>query len=210
MSTKFKFMGLFYEESAHKCRKYLDIKRIGSSKSEPELMVVMMNPGSSYPLNHIDNNSLPTEARPDNTQRQITKVMDSGNIDYARVLNLSDLRKSDSNKLYKFIKSEKSKLVDHSIFAPARKADLEQLFVKNVPVIFGWGVNSVIMPLAKQAVESLSIETPLGISKDKSKYSYYHPLPKTYKKQIEWVEHVASQLTLHLLALNAQKARANY
>ncbi len=75
-------------------------------------MVVMMNPGSSYPLNGIDNNFLPSEAQPDITQKQIMRVMDAVGFDYARILNLSDLRTPDSGELYRFLKSDESSLVD--------------------------------------------------------------------------------------------------
>jgi len=195
LSEKFKIIGLFYEINGHKLRKYLDIKRKDSSQKTPDLMVVMMNPGSSFPLDGVDNNSNPSEAEPDTTQQQIMKVMDAASFDYARIINLSDLRTPDSNELYKFIKSDESKAIEHSIFSVNRKADLRKLFIKNVPVIYGWGVNSALVPLAKLAIEALCISEPLGILKPKTKYSYYHPLPRIYSKQLEWVRLIKSQST---------------
>lgn len=195
MSTKFKVKGLFYESNGYKLRKYLDIKRDGVALNDPDLMVVMMNPGSSYPLDGIDDNSVPSEAEPDTTQQQIMKVMDAAAFNYARILNLSDLRAPDSNELYRFLKSEESSAVEHSIFSPNRKSELAQLFVNGVPVIFGWGVNQALIPLAKQAIEALCISTPLGILKANTRYSYYHPLPRIYAKQLEWVQHVTSQIS---------------
>jgi|SRR5690606_21203704 len=158
-------------------------------------MVVMMNPGSSYPLDGIDNNSVPSKAEPDTTQQQIMKVMGAAVFNYARILNLSDLRTPDSNELYRFLKSESCSSVEHSIFLPDRKPELAKLFVNDVPVIFGWGVNQALIPLAKQAIESLCINNPLGMLKPKTRYSYYHPLPRIYAKQLEWVQHVTSQIT---------------
>ena len=158
-------------------------------------MVVMMNPGSSYPLDSVDNNSVPSEAEPDATQQQVMKIMNRASFNYARILNLSDLRTPNSNDLYKFVKSDDSKLVDHSIFSINRKAELNKLFIQNVPVIFGWGVNSALVPLAKLAIDSLCINNPLGMLKANTKYSYYHPLPRIYKKQLEWVQHVINQST---------------
>lgn len=195
MSTKFEVTGLFYESNGYKLRRYLDIKRVGVLRNEPDLMVVMMNPGSSYPLDGIDNNSVPSEAEPDTTQQQIMKVMDAAVFNYARILNLSDLRTPDSNELYRFFKSESCSSVEHSIFSPGRKPELEKLFISGIPVIFGWGVNQVLIPLAKQAIESLCINKPLGMLKPKTRYSYYHPLPRVYTKQLEWVQHVTSQIT---------------
>ncbi len=55
----------------YKFRKYLDIKRAGTLKIKPELMIVMMKHCSSYSLNAIDNNSVPSKAVPDKTQHQI-------------------------------------------------------------------------------------------------------------------------------------------
>lgn len=209
LSGKFEVTGLFYETNGLKLRKFLDIKLTGTKESKPQLMVVMMNPGSSYPLDGIENNTVPTIAKPDNTQSQIMKVMEGAAIEYARVLNLSDLRTPDSNTLYKFLKSEESQLVDHSVFSPTRRPELNQLFVRNVPVIFGWGVNKVLIPLAKQAITTLSIEQPLGLKKPNKEFSYYHPLPQVYVKQVEWVQHVTSQLTTHLRC-RTQRSCAGY
>ena len=195
LSTKFEVTGLFYESNGYKLRKYLDIKRVSGAPNKPDLMVVMMNPGSSFPLDGLDNNLEPSEAEPDTTQQQIMKVMDGATFDYARILNLSDLRTPDSSELYRFVKSDESNLVDHSIFSHNRKAELNQLFIKDIPVIFGWGVNPVLIPLAKQAINTLCISNPLGMLKLKTKYSYYHPLPRVYAKQLEWVQHVTSQST---------------
>ncbi|MEH6638294.1 MAG: hypothetical protein V7717_03360 [Porticoccaceae bacterium] len=195
MRTEFEVTGLFYESGGYKLRKFLDIKRTDTVQSIPDLMVVMMNPGSSYPLDGIDNNSISSEAEPDTTQQQIMKVMDGASFDYARILNLSDLRTPDSNQLYKFVKSDKSKLVDHSIFSTNRKTELNQLFIQNIPVIFGWGVNAALTLLAKLAIESLCINNPLRMPKPGTQYSYYHPLHGIYEKQLEWVQHVINQST---------------
>jgi len=209
LSGKFEVTGLFYETNGLKLRKFLDIKLSGTKQSKPQLMVVMMNPGSSYPLDGIENNTVPAVAKPDNTQSQIMKVMEGASIEYARVLNLSDLRTPNSNALYKFLKSKESQLVDHSVFSPTRKSELNQLFIRNVPVIFGWGVNKALVPLAKKAIASLSTEQPLGIKKPNSEFSYYHPLPQIHSKQVEWVQHVTSQLTTHLRC-RTQQSCAGY
>jgi len=124
LSGKFEVTGLFYETNGLKLRKFLDIKLSGTKQSKPQLMVVMMNPGSSYPLDGIENNTVPAVAKPDNTQSQIMKVMEGASIEYARVLNLSDLRTPNSNALYKFLKSKESQLVDYSVFSPTRKSEL--------------------------------------------------------------------------------------
>ena len=194
MRDKFDIPGLFYEINDLKCRKYLDIKSRMSKLNKPDLMVVMMNPGSSYPLDGNDNNHSPSKAVPDDTQDQIMKVMLNTQFEYARILNLSDLRTPDSKELYKFIRSKESIDIDHSIFHSNREKDFNSLFINNVPVIYGWGVNSTLTNLAKLAIERINHPNPIGLRKDTSKYAYYHPLPRIYSKQVEWVEKVSSML----------------
>lgn len=202
MRDSFIIKGLFYELAEYKCRKYLDIKRKSSTDTTdsiniPDLMIVMMNPGSSYPVDGIENNTIESEAIPDRTQDQIMRVMNDSNFNYARVLNLSDLRTPKSPVLYKFLKSEKSSLVAHSIFDAKRKADLDKLFVHNVPVIFGWGVNKSLTCLAKQAIQNIKCDNPIGLKKNDSDVAYYHPLPRVYSDQIEWVNAINGMLAAH-------------
>lgn len=194
MKKEFEVTGFFYEQCGYKCRKFLDIKRLESGVSQPDIMVVMMTPGSSYPLDKIDNNTVASEAVPDKTQDQIMKVMNSAGFDYARILNLSDLRTPNSNDLYKFLKSEKSRIFPHSIFDDKRKIELDTLFVKGVPVIYGWGVNPALNSLVEMAVKTIKCDTPIGIKKDRTEHSYYHPLPQVYQDQVEWVNKVTQML----------------
>lgn len=201
LGTRFDVTGLFYQEDGYKFRRYLDIRRVGSAKRKPALMAVLMNPGSSYPLDGIDGNPEPSPAVADDTQRQIMKVMRAASIDCVRILNLSDLRTPDSSVFYEFVKSEESRCVRHSIFASERRSDLRELFVKGVPVVFGWGVHPALVPLAAQAVESLGIENPLGIQKTGCDYAYYHPLPRIYSRQLEWVKQITDQLAARLPAV---------
>lgn len=192
MREQFEVNGFFYEEKGYKCRKYLDIKRVNSLTSTPDIMVVMMNPGSSYPLDKIDNNTIPSVAVPDKTQDQIMKVMNSAGFNYARILNLSDLRTPKSSALYKFLKSEESKSFPHSIFNVERKREFKSLFIEDVPVIYGWGVNSSLNSLAELAVKTINRDDAIGLKKLGNEYSYYHPLPQVFNDQIEWVNKITS------------------
>ena len=194
MIDKFVISGLFYKIGNYKLRKYLDIKLQSSNLTQPDLMVVMMNPGSSHPFDGIDHNDSPTEAKPDKTQEQIMKVMCISSFEYARVLNLSDLRTPDSNKLYAFIRSRESKAIHHSIFSGDRESDFSSLFINNVPVIFGWGVSPILADLAKQAIKRIDHPNPIGLQKIQDQYAYYHPLPRTNQKQIEWVNEITKML----------------
>lgn len=195
MANKFEISGHFYELSGLKCRKYLNIKRVGSNLSQPDIMVVMMNPGSSYPLDGIDNNDAPSEAHPDRTQHQIMAVLNKTSFNFARVLNLSDVRQSSSKEFYKFINSSNANSIPHSIFHQARHEEFSNLFRQDVPVIYGWGVDPKLEVLARKAINRISEENPIGIGKNGIEWAYYHPLPRTHTKKVEWVSTVSSLLS---------------
>lgn len=196
MKRQFTITGFYYEDQGIKFRKYLDIKTINSGRKNPDLMVIMMNPGSSEPIDGIENNTKESLAIPDNTQSQIMKVMLNCNLQYTRVLNLSDLREAKSNIFYDEIIELERKGIPHSIFDKNRQDDFNQLWVNNVPVIFGWGVSLNLMPLALKAMEACNASNPYGILKSSTNWAFYHPLPPVHKKQMEWVEAVSKQLLI--------------
>jgi hypothetical protein len=199
MKTQFTITGFYYEEQGFKFRKYLDIKTIKSGSKTPDLMVIMMNPGSSKPIDGIENNSTESLAIPDNTQSQIMKVMLNCNLQYARVLNLSDLREANSGIFYDKIIEMENKGIPHSIFDKNRQDDFNQLWVYNVHVIFGWGVSINLESLALKAMEACNACNPYGILKANTNWAFYHPLPPVHSKQLEWVMAVSKQL---LIAVN--------
>lgn len=195
MNNKFEIFGHFYELSGLKCRRHLDIRREGADLSQPDIMVVMMNPGSSYPLDGIDNNHAATEAHPDPTQDQIMAVMNNTGFNFARVLNLSDARQSSSNEFYKFLNSSNAHSIPHSIFHQSRTEEFLTLFRQSVPVIYGWGVNANLEVLARMAMSRITEENPIGIRKAGLEWAYYHPLPRIHNKQVEWVDAISSLLS---------------
>jgi hypothetical protein len=199
MKTQFKITGFYYDVQGIKFRKYLDIKTIKSGCKIPDLIVVMMNPGSSKPVDGIENNTKESLAIPDNTQSQIMKVMLNCNLQYARVLNLSDLREANSAAFYKKLKNLNRMGISHSIFDKNRQDDFNQLWVNDVPVIFGWGVSVNLKALALNAMETCSDFNPCGILKANTDWAFYHPLPPIHSKQLEWVTVISKQL----LVLNA-------
>lgn len=195
MKTQFKITGLYYEIQGYKFRKYLDIKKVKTALKTPDLTVIMMNPGSSKPIDGIDNNSIESEAVPDNTQSQIMQVMLNCGYEYARVLNLSDIREPKSNVFYNKMTELNSKGIPHSIFDENRQDDFNQLWVNNTALIFGWGVSANLKPLALKAIASCNASNPYGILKPNSSWAYYHPLPPIHKKQQEWVQILTEQIT---------------
>ncbi|MCL1143219.1 DUF1643 domain-containing protein [Shewanella gaetbuli] len=196
MKEQFNITGMFYEHSGYKCRKYLDIRCKSSNSNIPDLMVIMMNPGASKPINGVDNSCEVTLTIPDRTQDQIMEVMRNTSRVFARILNLSDLRTPKSKVLYDFICSEKSKCFPHSIFDPQRNNELNELFIKDVPVIFAWGIDPALNHLAEMAIKTLKIKSPIGKLKTDSVLAYYHPLPRGDKQQIQWVNDITHMLNM--------------
>lgn len=186
--------GFFYvDKYGDPCRKYLDITLKDSKLYKPELMVVMMNPGSSRPQDDCNNGCILTSTIPDPTQFQIMKIMEKGNINFSRIINLSDLRNPSSSAFYSLIQNTR-KDTEHCIFDESRKEDLEALFVKDVPTIFAWGVNSSLKILADLAVKKLDITKPLGILKEGSQY--YHARPHLKTDQEIWISKILEQMNI--------------
>ena len=194
MSENYQITGLFYKENGYKFRKYLNIIKNNSIKNKPDLMVIMMNPGSSRPLNGIENNKTETQAIPDNTQSQIMRIMKNCNFEFSRILNLSDLREPKSSVFYDKIEELEKKKISHSIFSEKRNADFEELFEKKVPVIFAWGVNEKLNILSIKAIKRIKEKNPIGLLKSGFNSAYYHPLPQNYTKQKEWVEKISEMM----------------
>ena len=189
--------GFYYKEGKYLFRKYLNIRAKNYKGSFPDLMVIMMNPGSSEPTNGDDNGRIETEAKPDLTQNQIIRAMEDSNFKYARVLNLSDLREPKSSQFYRKINPMSADGIYHSIFGENRNQDFSDLYVKGIPVIYAWGVNKKLMSLAKRALETTRTENSIGWNKPRYDFAYYHPLPRSYKKQREWSETIEEKIKTH-------------
>jgi len=196
ITDNFTVKGFYYTNTDIKFRKYLEIKSHNTTNPNlvPDLMVIMMNPGSSRPLDENNNGCTLTPAFPDRTQNQIMKVMENTNHHYARILNLSDLRTPHSNELYMFINSDENNEITHSLFCPERNDELNSLFIQDVPVICGWGINTTLRPLAEQALQVIKNSLVIGDLKRNTQWAYYHPLPPVYSKQAAWVESISNQL----------------
>ena len=86
-----------------------------------------------------------------------------------------------------------SKGIAHSIFDENRQDDFNQLWVNNIPVIYGWGVSDNLKPLALKAILACNVSNPYGILKANTYWQYYHPLPPVFSKQQEWVIKITEQ-----------------
>ncbi|WP_108867407.1 hypothetical protein [Aquimarina aquimarini] len=188
MKELFYISGLFYENQGYKSRKYLNIKLRTTQKTNPDLMVVMMNFGGSYPIDQKDNSAIETEANPDKTQDQIMKAMLNCEMEYARILNLSDGRDTKQFNLLKAIQEMDKEEIAHSIFDSRRSRGFKELFVPEISVLFGWGVDKRLRPLALKAIMTIGNKDPFGIRKEDTDYEDYHPSPYSTPIQKEWIE----------------------
>jgi len=194
VENKFEYLGVFYTNNNYKFREVLNIRRKSISQESPDLIVIMMNPGSSEPINGNDNSIVETYTKPDNTQSQVVAVMENLNYNYARVLNLSDVREAKSKNFYDLIKKLDEEKINHSIFSDARKNDLDKLFEPDIPVIIAWGVDKVLEKLAMSALTKLQDYPVAGIKKELTDFAFYHPYQRLKKSRIRWIDCITKQL----------------
>ena len=187
MKDNYEVRGCFYRLNGLNCRKYLDIRRRNSDLQKADLLVVMMNPGNSRPVDGKYVMHRKAEAIPDRTQEQIMRLMKNCEFEYSRILNLTDIQETKSKKLFRTLADIKKKNLAHSIFDPRRKEELNELIPKNASIVFAWGVAEELTELAQQAVKRFAGKSVCGLQKDVGKTAYYHPLPPSYYKQKEWV-----------------------
>lgn len=163
----------------------------------PDLVAVMMNPGSSRPLEPTDALGW-APAQPDRTQLQLMKLAVRAETDgivvapvqHIRVLNLSDLRTPQSAELFGWLAG----LSDgrHSLFDPARSDERERLLGDgDTPILRAWGLGKALSALASQAVRATAGRRVLGLSEEG--LLYRHPLPQHAQRQREWLDAVLGQ-----------------
>lgn len=167
---------------------------------EPDLLVIMMNPGASKPLQALwdaDNPGGLVPAQPDRTQYQIMRLLRAAQSSgltwrHARVFNLSDLRTPKSTEML-------AKLTfygpydGHSLFSFARQAECARWFASHpTPVLCGWGLNPGLSDLAARALQAVAGHPVLGVSEDGLRFR--HPLPQTQNLQQQWLLAMADQI----------------
>jgi hypothetical protein len=207
--TRFAVYGRFYDKVIagvpEQLRDRLEIAPHGMpieevASREPDLLVVMMNPGASRPVEAMWDTGAAdgfAAAMPDRTQYQIMRLMVAAQAQgrewcHARILNLSDLRTPQSAQ---FIEKLKTYAQDdsHSLFSDAREAECMKLFAcKATPVLLGWGLSAKFVPLADKVLTAVKGHPLLGLTTDGR--SYRHPLPQRYDLQVAWLAQLAAQV----------------
>lgn len=197
------FYNLKISDKVFKCRSVLDIKRKGTGikKNIPDIVVIMMNPGSSKPL---DKNYIPetyslsayrkikskeaVPTRPDNAQYQIMRLMVFNDWNYVRVLNLSDLRNGNSGNFQTdFLNAKNLDNSDpHCITNEKRRVELlDSLRSKSNKIIAAWGS----IDLLKESAEIILKQNKkiIGIVNG-CLPNFSHASPMMQVKKEEWLK----------------------
>ncbi len=182
----------------------------GAARNLPDAVVIMMNPGSSRPIEEGDTDSLlsmPLSAgfqkplvltQPDNTQYQIMRIMVSKHWKHVRILNISDLRDPKSPS---FI-ARTQKLADlpgggaHSLFSNVRKTERETMLRRKpgAPFILGWGQDAGLIPLAKQCLSRIEGEKIITVPAGNDPSLTAHPSPMLQSKKEVWLSTIVSTI----------------
>lgn len=218
LKKQFTCYGHFYElmlmngERAN-CRSVLEIvdtsipqdKPSDISLMEPDVVVIMMNPGSSHPKDteHIDDEiEYPQQGdsrgkklvltQPDNTQYQVMRVAVSKGWKHIRVMNLSDLRDPKSGSFLQ--KSEALTGIMgghvHSMFCTERSEECEDSLKRKskTPILLGWGQDTGLLPLVEQCLARIEGEPTCTVPSDVHPLLNAHPSPMLQKKKLQWLE----------------------
>ena len=176
----------------------------------PDAVVIMMNPGSSRPIEEGDTDSLLTMplpddfkkplvlTQPDNTQYQLMRIMASKHWKHIRILNISDIRDPKSPS---FI--ARTKALDgiaggeaHSLFSKVRKNEREQMLQRKpgAPFILGWGQDAGLIPLAKQCLNCIEGEKIVTVPSETNPILTAHPSPMMQDKKEAWLDDILAAL----------------
>ncbi|MCK4565214.1 MAG: hypothetical protein KAU94_11135 [Verrucomicrobia bacterium] len=224
LKKRFTCYGHFYElvmmngERA-RCRSVLEIvdRSIDQehpsdiSLMEPNVVVVMMNPGSSHPkdIYHIDGEieypqsggSMRKElvlTQPDNTQYQIMRIAVAKGWGHIRVLNLSDLRDPKSGSFLQRVEALSEIMGGrmHSLFCKERAAECTHSLVRKsgTPIMLGWGQDVGLVPMAEQCLKRIGGEPVCTVASDVHPLLNAHPSPMLQSKKLLWLESMLAEL----------------
>jgi hypothetical protein len=228
LKQRYRVFGSFYNQKLKngmviECRNDLNIidkSYFDEKKSESKVMLLMilMNPGKSKPLN--DEYEIPTfnrmeatklikdcpyvPAKIDETMKQVMRLMANLKISHARIINVSDIRNKDSNEFAKEIEMIDSIDTIHSLFCEERRIEREQVFSsidENAVIFKAWGKsivdNSITFRtiLEDKCVPALPAGKTIRGLEGKTKLHYSHPLPKgDINLQKKWINDACSLL----------------
>ena len=224
LKKRFTCYGHFYElvmlnGDRAKCRSVLEIVDASVpqdhpteiSLMQPDVVVIMMNPGSSHPMNIYHNDreieypqrggSMRKElvlTQPDNTQYQVMRIAVAKGWNHIRVLNLSDLRDPKSGSFIQTVGALSGLMGGHthSIFCAERSAECAHALNRksNIPILLGWGQDPGLVPLAAQCLKRIDGETVRTVPSDVHPLLNAHPSPMLQSKKLLWLEGMLAAL----------------
>jgi hypothetical protein len=225
LKKRFTCYGHFYElelmngEKA-KCRSVLEIVDAtipqedpsAISAMTPDVVVIMMNPGSSRPKvdGHTDEvigyprSGNPLQkglvlTQPDNTQYQVMRVAVFRGWNHIRVLNLSDLRDPKSGSFLQKVDALGGIMGGHvhSLFCPERVEECRLSLARktSTPILLGWGQDLGLLPLVEQCLKQIEGEPVVSVSSDVHPLLSAHPSPMLQKKKLQWLETIIQKLS---------------
>lgn len=222
LKEKFKCYGHFYnikflDGRVIECRSILEITEANLPdykckllwKKRADAVFIMMNPGSSYPIEPIkkdlrtkecdfNNTKFLSLTRPDNTQYQVMRIALECGWSHIRVLNLSDIRESKSFSFIKTLESfcQNPQQNIHSIFSDERSDECKAALNRYEDnIIVGWGQNKGLIPLASQCFKKLKKQSLVMTGALKNGLLNMHPSPMLQKKKEEWLYNILDQLS---------------
>lgn len=178
-----------FDKGDFKYRKHLDITSNEIDSSKPELMIIMMNPGSAEPIDNDIEYPIPKDpfakyasVKIDKTIQEIIKVMEELKIKHVRIVNLSDCRQAKSDKFMELVNKgtyDNREILTTSIFHKSRNDDFEKYFIDVIPILIAWGVSNVLNKFIDLVHAKIgSTEKHYGVKNKHNKY--YHPLYRKY------------------------------
>jgi hypothetical protein len=222
LKKRYTCYGHFYELTLSngeqvKCRSVLEIvdgeipqaDPSAISLMVPDVVVIMMNPGSSRPKNPDAEPELfdaPLRAgakplvltQPDNTQYQIMRVAVEKNWHHIRILNLSDLRDPKSGSFIQ--KADECAALEggglHSLFCEERTAERSQALTRKsgAPILLGWGQDAGLLPLVDQCLSRIHGERFYSVASPVDPRLNAHPSPMMQKAKVAWLENILAEL----------------
>ena len=187
-----------------------DLFSAPAASNLPDAVVIMMNPGSSKPIEDGDTDSLLSMplpenfvkplalTRPDNTQYQIMRIMSAKGWTHVRVLNISDLRDPKSPSF--IARTQRLAALAgggaHSMFSAERRAERDALLRRKsgAPFILGWGQDAGLIPLAEQCLKCIAGEKIITVPAGANPVLTAHPSPMLQSKKEIWLETILAAL----------------
>jgi hypothetical protein len=210
LKKRYNVKGRFYilkcKDKLTKCRSLLTITDTTSIINKKKLLVIMLNPGSSLPLDKeyvepeilttkIDqlNNVSLIDAMPDSTQYQIMRVMNELEFSNADIINLYDIREPKSGLLFDIAKKGKLQF-EASIFSEARHSELSSYFTADTTVILAWGNAKPIRDIEEKAIAKvLTLSNKINSVRGKDNL-ICQPSPLNHTLKLNWLHSIYGQL----------------